>query len=510
MMVLKVVSAWRSCYVEIPGNVELLPKSEWKEGRRYKGSLAPMMDLMIEVSNRGLTDNCTMVEGYSFGTYDSVTGTYSGCLGLLERNQSEASAAVTEYPMKDLEVIDPFQVLFEDRLHFLTAYNSTQEEQLEYVDIVDSLVTTFDFSLWLLVFFVGMVGAVVLSLANHFLGKDEFQEKLRVKHMKMMGPDRHGLISDNDLFSESTSPLYESLVHLIGCESADYNGTTRRSISITLTLGSFLLIQYLTGFMSSDLVVAKTPVIIKNYDDLLRMMKGKQPLVPAFIDTWADFNEFKYARKDTIQAEMWQEMEKLKAKNYTIIVSAKQSVSEFILCTLDALQMKMGLIVSGMIMDLIKTTMCRLKATMSDFYPLSYPWRAVDPRSHPIQRGLVKRKDFHDHPASLNIEKYSRRLFEASVVTPLQKEIAKGFMPELQSNPEIVRDCNQDSLHMREIELVNFAIENFRSIYYLISIGFTSAFIVLALEVLVSKYSRRHSEKSRVLLATEVPSIVVT
>lgn len=456
----------------------------------FSGSMAPLGNLMAQVANQGLIYNCTMVRSSSVGTYDYATGKYSGCLDLLERNESQVLFGVAEYPMKNLEVIDPFQVLFDEKLQFLISYNASEH----YVpnDVVKSFSNTFSVRVWITIILVGIIGAGFFSLTSKLLTKYELNQKMMIRGKQ----DAKYSVSDDDLLSESTAPLYESFSHLIHCQSTHYKRFSRRMVSISLTLGGFFLIQHLLREMSVGLVVAKKPFVFNSYDDLLEAMKRKQPIVPSFIDSRLDYYEFKYARQDCIQGQMWQKLRELQTQNHSIFIDIGKSL-RIKKVIVEGLRKQQILIVSGILMDVVKKMICGVRADSSYFSPHLYFWKASDPRSLSTQGGLLKRKDFHSHPVSANMEKYSKRLFEASTVSFLKKEIAKGVVSV--NNADAFRDCLTDSLRIPQVSLANFSIKHFGAIYVLFSGAIRTALIVLLLEIIVGKLHKivRKQKKSR-------------
>ena len=68
---------------------------------------------------------------------------------------------------------------------------------------------------------------------------------------------------------EPRSVVFETLCHLAGCETTDFNNKSGRLISFTMTIGFFFVFAYYLNLMSTEMVVQEKPETLNSYQDMM-------------------------------------------------------------------------------------------------------------------------------------------------------------------------------------------------------------------------------------------------
>lgn len=185
---------------------------------------------------------------------NSSSGMYDGCIGRLQRNQSDLMLQLSDYPLP-VSHLDQGFVMMDTVIQFIAAYTAPTEEETDAVQI-ESLFDSFDRYVWLLCllsviacYSCLLLGRCVSSIATQ-LGEETSEESSEALNYRR--------------------PLYQVITHMTAYgEIAATHSASAKILYLTASLFPLLVIFYLCSFIKTELVAVRAPDTLRSYRDLL-------------------------------------------------------------------------------------------------------------------------------------------------------------------------------------------------------------------------------------------------
>ena len=272
------LDVFRICFMRLGNIVEFDPEPD--EGRvyegrpRFKGPVAAIAKTLFAVVYPSKVSNYSLRLEKNFGDFDELTGLYDGCLGSIQRNESDAIMARVSFPTQDFERIYPAEIISQEPLTIIQGYKPTY--RTGYADTLKAALPAFTLGLWMLMFFTLMVFMILFKL----------KVSLRNWVRKLMKRKRR---------SEKDYSIYEVLSLFIQQDCVHFNDRTRSHLFLLITVMSFILINsYFCNLMSTEQVVVPKPIILESYMDFLT----RHETTPVFLLQFDDHQYFKSRNGD--------------------------------------------------------------------------------------------------------------------------------------------------------------------------------------------------------------------
>lgn len=204
---------------------------------------------------------------------------YSGCIGRLQTNQSDAMLFLTEYPSAATNITQGL-VMSESITKFISVYYP-DETGINYYQI-EGVLNAFDIEVWLI---------AILSLSIS-VGLLLLQVAMKIQNRKLIGlkkPVHYKHIP------------FEVVAHMTdhGQLSND-KGLFRKIMFIIFSIFSFLVLFYFSSYVKTDLVVIPPPSTLRSYQQLLNAKCGVN-----FIGGGDTYQPFKFASEMSIEKRLW-------------------------------------------------------------------------------------------------------------------------------------------------------------------------------------------------------------
>ncbi len=456
----------RFCFVEISEAIEHVYCND--RGCLFRGLLAPIFNTMQSLLWHKHRFNATFVFSSEFGV-QTPDGNFTGCLGSMYRNESDASPAILDYPYPiDYETIQFVQVVLDSQVQMISGYNATTG--IERVDIMDSSFEKQGIEFW--------IGLILLTFVSYVIMRIRYQIEIAKDRMcRQIGIRRY--------------PLYDTLTYILSYDSTDFDDITRLTLTLFLTIGSFLLVTFFGNYMTTDLVVVKEPQVLRTYEDVIAQAHRIQPL---FLEALTDYHEFMNAREGSIENKFWNtfnKKERFKAFNVDGSMLFPTKFGTQILRDIGAgARGERMILLADQFTQVIMSTICRLKAGFP-LYQNVYPFASIDPRAAHRIKAILIRYDWmkaakaRGDPLQRNFEKNPIRVFEGGLIEALLRQIAKGFFTEHLDDI----DYNKFSACMSYTELkmpvpdfTNMMPSNLKSLFLSCGLCLLGAFVVLLTE----------------------------
>lgn len=221
------------------------------DGKEFKGGIGPFVeDILGSMKRRANITLLVRAKNDGFG--EPVDGTsgkvYTGCVGLIQQNQSDVMFQLANYPLPAVNLTQGAVVL-DSTLQFINVY--TPIERTKAVQI-ESMFGGLSSIVWLFTV-ITVIICICLLYAHQKLRKQFYQSKRRTR------------------VSLNQSLIYQVITH-IARESQlhDSTGLIRKTLFIILSFLSFIIIAYLSSLVNTDLVVVPPALTMRSYKEMLQ------------------------------------------------------------------------------------------------------------------------------------------------------------------------------------------------------------------------------------------------
>lgn len=376
------------------------------------GPFGDKINSFMDFLYRGIPPfNRSIVKATEYGSR-MEDGSFTGCAGSIQRNQSDFLFGQALYPFDDYDNVLPCQVMSDEKVVMLTNYNSSS--QLRALDILQEMSAAYKtetfvaigLSLLLAVFLVGLLlKGYFLIGANH--------RKPRYKNI--------------DIY-------FQVYAHFMQ-QDAELSVTLSWSLQILLlsiSVFSFFILVILACAISTNSVVVTKPDVVNTYADFLTR---NPPMKPYFFKLTSDYLDFKNAPRNSPSRQIW---ERLKTPEEVDIVNSNTKRSHIIVkpgtrdvgrLLADMKERRAATFLSSAFVDFVLRTFYNM--WLQDSFNHKSPirtWRAVDSSARAKERGYIIRTDF----AKTTIQgrmfvMRTRTLFELGFGEVMRRRFSEGF-----------------------------------------------------------------------------------
>ena len=435
---------FRLCFVKLRTLADFEPdhvEGQVYEGRpRLKGPVATTAETMISMVFPRKVSNYSLRLEKNMGDFDELTGLYDGCLGSVQRNESDAVVIPVAFPTQDYEKINPAQIIIQEPLTILQGYKPTT--RTGYADTLKAAVPAFTPGLWMLMFWTLIVFMILFKL------KVSFRNSLK----KVMKRKKRTKKDDS---------TYEVLSLFIQQDSFDYHDRTRSYLSVLITLMSFILINYFCNLMSTEQVVVPKPIIFESYMDFLTTNE----MTPVFL---LQLDDHKYFKSGNSDVKLWWKSMVYRTKNESKLFADFEDFSPFIDIIIEGRKLKRSFFVNNLYSKLVESTLCHAMCTLKIEEDV-FVWTQID---RILNNGFPKTMIVRKVEGNAMIDQSIRRLrssFEMGVQYLIRRQLSDitFFSQFLGTNTDFKRmhDCMSDVLVMEKPDLMPFSMHNLKSIF---------------------------------------------
>ena len=436
---------FRFCFVKLRTLVDLEPdhvEGQVYEGRPgFKEPVAATVKTMISMVFPSKVSNYSARLKRNMGDVDELTGLYDGCLGSVQKNESDAIVISVAFPTQDFERINPVQIISQEALTIIQAYMLTN--RTGYADTLKTALSAFTPELWMLIFFTLMVFMILFKL------KVSFRNSLKkFKRRKRRAKKDYSIYVVLSLF------IQQDCIH--------FRDRTRSYVSLLITLMSFILINsYFCNLMSTEHVVVPKPIVLKSYMDFLT----RSEVTPFFLFQLDDHQYFKLGNS---HLKLWWKSMVLKAKNEVELFADFEDFSRLIDIMIEALKLKRSLIVNNLYSNIVRRGVCHALCTIK-LKDDVFAWTQIEGiLNNGFAKAVVLRKVEENAMINQSIRKV-KGAFEMGLQYHLRQQLSDitYFSQFLGPNTDFKRmhDCMSDVLIMEKPDQIPLSMHNLKSIF---------------------------------------------
>lgn len=263
---------------------------EVEEGNRLTGIFAPVWKLVFEGTMWNITHN----SADKIGNLDPVTNLYDGCLGMLQRNESDFHFPLIDFPII-ADGLKQGDVLQSSRIMISSTYKNTMGESA--TEVLDAFLS-FTRGLWLTITLTTIVLALLLLMT--------LQSRSRIRRMFVCGPRTVKVkAKQRRRFSRSIRVTREVVIGNVLKQHTAYCCQGRlftcRFLLLLFAVFTFHILFYFSSMIKTDMVVQKRPLTIDTYEDLLDRPEVRPKWGRPLSDHW----KFMRADPDSPEGRIW-------------------------------------------------------------------------------------------------------------------------------------------------------------------------------------------------------------
>ena len=320
------------------------------------------------------------------GSKIDPNGSYDGCLGMMQRNESDITLILAEYPL-DIVNVSQGNIITDAVTQFISVYYSTDET---FVAQMLSSFQSFTLDLWITILTSVVTVYLVIKFRAKLTGKSDYY-------------------------------FYKVTTHLARIGRLDDFALFEKILFISLSVPSLVVVHYFNMLIKTELVMVKQPNIYKSYDDLL-----KNDVTLIFYNGLGHERPFKGASPGDIRRTLWERSVSRYAEEQ-IVTSLYIPLELMVQNAVGLVTRKKAIVTSSLTSSLFRTSACKIKSdkvTADSYFKVMQMNRSVetgffhigqDERANRVQRGFILSK-FFTGPQSLIIKKRLKSFFESGVL----------------------------------------------------------------------------------------------
>lgn len=446
---------------------------------------------------------------------DNKTIQYDGCIGKLQRNESDMILMLMDYPIDAPDLKEGY-IFVESKLTIGSVYLvNNKKEASQILSSFDS----FSLDVWALCFIFILLIWLMMLVKKKIIGS--FYSSIGRKRK-----------------NKNTYDLYHITKHSLRLGQVCDNGKFKKIIFITCSVFSLLVVHYFSSFIKTQLIVIKDPDLFESYNDII---KGHAK--PYFIKGLKAETYFSQSDTKSARGKLWKyAVERFGENNFYIEIGP----IGLLLRALQVLLQRGVVIMDSVMSPIVAYTGCQIKGknpnslitALDTLYSLLESpinsWHfaenieqvreiakkekvsikkipefnyhiSVDPSEEPILKGFV----FSGHLQGENGKfflKAARHALEHGIsnvhlksvwnydLLATAKSLQRVLGPTVKDRMPGVRDCLKvNSIVQEYVEYTPVIFENVITTFYLYFLLIAIALIILKIEI----YMRNVHEKER-------------
>ena len=429
---------------------------------------------------------------------NSSTGDFDGCIGRIQRNESDFIPRLVDYPFPALRIVQG--LLAGDAVtQFFSFYKPRTKEDIQSVEITTHF-NSFNLDTWLLCLFTIALGYSGLAIRVRF-----------IRIMQSLFYRKSGLIASppTRTLKRSRHWLYEILVHMTarGCISSARDAC-KRIIFLSLSIFSLLVVFYFSVSIKTELVMVRPPITYRSYQDLLQ-----HNVSIVFLRGMGLHWTFKSAAEGSIEKKLW-DTSLARYSRYGVLIEVDR----------DDFKRQLPLILAGRLVGITDSVfspilikeMCSFMMNQPKISAIKSMVGSIELQAYSLFPLLSQDEHAYVSPKSWILNQHLNETLLRRIIKFLQESLERGMVAKMfrrineikisdsllnapPSNADIglVHDCNNNVIYQPQIALPAVDVNHFSSFIRLILILLSGAGLVLVIEIILSRCLTRRPGRRR-------------
>lgn len=449
------------------------------DGTTFKGRMGPFIENILDDLRRKA--NVTLnVRSKDDGIGEPIEGTngriYSGCIGLIQQNLSDAMLQVVNYPLPAINLTQGL-LMMDSALQFVNSYNTSEGKPAQ----IESLFESFTPQVWIFSFLL------LITCVSCLFIHGRFEKSL------------NHLFKRPFIVSTDKYLTYHVATHMTRFGQLDEStGSLRKIIFLILSFFSFMVIFYLSSFMKTELVVVPAPITMRSYSEMLQRGCG------VWFFRGADaYQFFKSAADGSERKRLW-DWSISKYPEDLIIFDGNEKKAALVLNAL--IMGKLAFVTESLWMTPIIKEFCALSVdeernkqmrSLFNFKSFKkgslFPVVSQDEKATSFLKAFVANQ--YTSSALNRLGMTFHRIFESGLPAAMIKNVADtDFMDSMLSLPRTkgtygqILNCVQNIIFMPENHMERLSFSNISNLPRIFSFIIVYCLFVLLLELCMSNY----------------------
>ena len=380
-----------------------------EEKNQFQGTIQQFVTDSIQLFHQGLLNvglNATfeIQPKHGVGSFDDTTGSYDGCLGRIQRNQSDLILQLFEYPVAAQNLSEGI-IIYDTLLTIASAYDKVKSTSISQIT---SSFASFSCGIWLTCALVAMIISIVFKMREAISSR-----RRHINHYS----------------------VFYTFTHLTRLHGMPATGITRKLLFISASVFALVVVHYFLTLIKTELVVTKDPILFHSYQDII-----DRQAMPIFIKGMGYDELFKKQRIPVTRKNLWS----YSMKNFDsddLYIELNELV--FLLAAITVFEQKAVIIVEHALIPVIEASGCPLRARNPSDLLKIVNWindekkvgellsiASVDPE----QEEMVKKHARKPHQVITSPPEF---IFHHSV-DPAERSFSQGLVLNPQTNPRVL------------------------------------------------------------------------
>ena len=285
----------RVCIPRMAGFYEMEPLNK---GNSITGAVASFILVSMEIVSE--LNATFQVRESMVSLVDVRDSRFDGCIGLMQRNESDISLGVFNIPLTAKNITYTKVEAF-DKMGILSGYDRRKEGDKKATHVMD-MIFAFSPTLWILVIMTFALLFVLLFMSMRIKIWNQSIRRARRRRLGISRPcARKQMVQRTGILSTVTRAVVSSLLKQSSATPPSISGYGPLNLLFTMmTLLSFYSGYYLTSMIKTEMVVVEKPITVESYEDVLRMGKW-----PVWLASFTDMVTFQNAADGSLEQEIW-------------------------------------------------------------------------------------------------------------------------------------------------------------------------------------------------------------
>ena len=395
----------RACHPsDIEGILEYNVKTGLFQGTAEVFAVDTFEIISSGLRSAGINISVKIQPNFGVGSLDPASGRYDGCLGMVQRNQSDMILQLFEYPLATDNLTEG--IIFHETMLTLTSAYEKVESTLAG-QIMTSF-SSFSWGIWFICSLLVLSVSLLLRLRCHVGVKQK-------------------MIEDYSLFY--------TLVHSLRIHHMPDKSATHRLLFISVSIFSLIVVHCFLTLIKTELVVAKDPILFNSYQDMID--RGAMPI---FVRGLGHDKLFMKESAPAARRKLWRWASKSFSMADMYILPARMP---FLLAAIQIAEQKAVFIIENALTRLMVATGCPLLARSPSQAAKLVSWAGSAKHVHQIID--IVPVPPREKEALVNYSRRSHREYEQlpeflihSSVDPSEIPFSQGLVLNPRSNPHLL------------------------------------------------------------------------
>ena len=408
---------------------------------KVDGFVAPILIPLLEDITT-LFPNTTISPSDKLGNMNQHTMMFDGCLGRLQRNESDFQIPFIPFPIVAPGLQQGFMALTSTTT-ICSAYNRTATTSK--TDVMDAF-QSFSRPLWSLTAFTTTVITLVVFLVfRHGLlrgrkSKATNEHRTRKAKLAKLSMDRAAQVLIGNLFKQHSSYKHNN------------RKQSAKTVLFVFALFSVMIVVHFASMIKTEMVVQKRPQTISSYKEILQTLDVKPLWARQLNDHW----DFMHADPMSEEGQIWLRARK-KGLDSCFIETDADIKREFP----SVLTRQAVWFGPSYLLRPLTTNICAFMRAAGQFDSYNV-WTNSDPSASEKLNGMLLSSAMHANDVR-KFNRFLQALFEHNIILQSIRKLEFSYVPDIGS--QSVHDCLANRIIYPDYELTSVNTQHYDRLF---------------------------------------------